>query len=319
MNRILSADIGGTNARFAAFTSDLAGKLQLTDEIWLPSNEVETFRELLALLVDSDFPLNPQDADVVVAALAGPVLHGTYCKPTNLDWDVDFSDSRERYGIQLGRLLNDFAAQAYACRTDAVADAKVIQEAKVDHSAAVGAIGAGTGLGHCALIPTGEGGFIAAPSEAGHTAFAFSGEREKAFEQFVMKKTDKPYAFGDTVVTGLGLSLVHEFLTGEALAPKEVGARLDRNPKTVEWFARFYGRACRHYALNILCFGGLYISGGVAAKNPILVTHEAFLTEFHLSPTQRAVLEAIPVFLNDNEDSGLYGAALFGQNLLQSR
>jgi glucokinase len=270
-------------------------------------------------LVDSDFPLNPQDADVVVAALAGPVLHGTYCKPTNLAWDVDFSNSRERYGVRLGRLLNDFAAQAYACRTDAVAEAKVIQAAKIDHSAAIGAIGAGTGLGHCALIPTGEGGFIAAPSEAGHTAFAFSGEREKAFELFVMEKTNKPYAFGDTVVTGLGLSLIHEFLTGEALAPKEVGARLAHSPETAEWFARFYGRACRHYALNILCFGGLYITGGVAAKNPILVTHEAFLTEFLNSPTQRAVLESIPVFHNDNENSGLYGAALFGQNLLQSR
>jgi glucokinase len=232
---------------------------------------------------------------------------------------VDFRNSQRRYGVRLGRLLNDFAAQAYACRTKAVAEAKTIQNAKIDPASVLAAIGAGTGLGHCALVPTAEGGYITAPSEAGHAAFPFIGEREHAFEDFLREKTGHPYGFGDVVVSGIGLSMVHEFLAGQDLEPKEVSARLADNPETADWFARFYARACRHYALNVLAFGGLYICGGVAAKNPDLVTRPAFLEEFRHSPTQRKVLEAIPVFLNDNEDSGLYGAAHFGQNLLQGR
>ncbi|MFW5838102.1 MAG: glucokinase [Desulfovibrionaceae bacterium] len=319
MERILAADIGGTNSRFAAFTVDRAGRLKMAEKTWLPSSEAESFAQLLQQLEDADFSLSPSEADVVVMALAGPVMHGTYCNPTNLPWDVDFSNSRERFGVRYGRLLNDFAAQAYACRTKAVAKAKTIQDNKIDPAAALGVIGAGTGLGHCALMPLAEGGFVAAPSEAGHTAFPFIGEREKEYERFVLDKTGQPYAIGDIVVAGRGLSMVHEFLAGEDLAPQEVGARLADSPETVEWFARFYARACRHYALNILAMGGLYISGGVAAKNPSLVTHPAFMREFLESPTQEAVLRDIPVFLNSNEDSGLYGAALYGQNLLQGR
>jgi len=48
------------------------------------------------------------------------------------------------------------------------------------------------------------------------------------------------------------------------------------------------------------------------------VTHEAFLNEFHRAETNMFhVLKHIPVFLNSNEESGLWGAALRGAHQLQ--
>jgi glucokinase len=135
----------------------------------------------------------------------------------------------------------------------------------------------------------------------------------------VRRATKLPYCHGDAIVSGSGLSRLHAFLTGESLSPANVAARLPQSPRTAAWFARFYGRAARNYALNVLAQGGVYLAGGVAARNPILVRHPAFLEEFRSSPSHSALLASIPVLLNANEDSGVYGAALYGAQRLRRR
>jgi glucokinase len=132
-----------------------------------------------------------------------------------------------------------------------------------------------------------------------------------------MRERGEEYVIGNTVISGRGLSYIHRFLTGERLKPQEVTGKLTPSSETLVWAARFYGRACRNYALETLAFGGVYISGGVAPKFPSLVTHEAFATEFRSSRTLSAVLEKIPVYLNRNEESGLWGAAVLAVQELQ--
>jgi glucokinase len=83
--------------------------------------------------------------------------------------------------------------------------------------------------------------------------------------------------------------------------------------------ARFYGRVCRNFALQILAFGGVYIAGGVAAKIPNLVTHQEFTIEFRRSKTMSHVLKKIPLMLNSNQESGLWGAAVQGLELLKDK
>ena len=50
----------------------------------------------------------------------------------------------------------------------------------------------------------------------------------------------------------------------------------------------------------------------MAAKSPELLTHAAFAREFRTSKTMGKLLETIPVFLIQDEASGLWGAAFFG-------
>jgi glucokinase len=204
-----------------------------------------------------------------------------------------------------------------------VRDARVLQAsraaAQVTAGGTVAVIGAGTGLGHCALVPDGRGGHLAVPSEAGHMAFPFVGDAEHAYGEHVRRAANLAYCHGDAVVSGSGLSRLHAFLTGDELAPAVLAPRLASFPHTVEWFARFYGRAARNYALAVLALGGVYICGGVAAKSPLLVEHPAFLEEFGLSPAHHALLSRLPVLHNSNEDSGVFGAALFGAQRLRRR
>jgi glucokinase len=311
MKRILAADIGGTNSRFASFTTN-GLSLVLEDMLRLPTKHFGSFLELVDALEGEGFPASLRRSDVTVIAVAGAVRERVYAKPPNIPWEIDFSHGREIFGEGGYFLINDFVAQAFGCQTDAASGAREIKPGTAQEDAALAAIGAGTGLGHCALLPDLCGGYIAAPSEAGHASFAFLGPEEQEYERFLLAKTGKPYAYGDIVVTGLGLSLLHGFLTGEDLDPAGVSARLTEDCATTAWFARFYGRACRNYALSVLAMRGVHVVGGVAAKNPMLVMHPHFRQEFVESPNYGWLLREIPVYLNDNEDSGLWGAAFYG-------
>jgi glucokinase len=126
-----------------------------------------------------------------------------------------------------------------------------------------------------------------------------------------------PYVETEFIVSGSGLSLIHQYLAGEKLTPAEINDGVAHNSETLDWAARFYGRACRNYALQVLARGGVYIAGGVAAKMPILVTHPAFERQFTYSKTMASLLQEIPVYLNANEESGLWGAAFLAAQKLK--
>ncbi len=315
MPLILAADIGGTTSRFAVFSATPDGALALLDDpLRLSTNDFSSFRDLLLAVRDSVLGQAFARADRVAFAVAGPV-RGGLCDPPNIAWDLDLDRDLDGLGLGLGLglrpavLVNDFVAQAWGCLTEAGSGAEVIQAGQADPARPLAVVGAGTGLGHCALVPDGSGGHAALPSEAGHAAFAFEGQEEAEFVRFVRANTGVAAPVGDQVVSGSGLALVHWFLTSERLTPEEAAAHLDGDSPTLRWFARFYGRACRHYVLNVLGLGGLYVSGGVAARNPVLVRHRAFLREFTDSEAFGGLLAKVPVRLNANQDTGLYGAA----------
>ncbi len=312
MKTSLTADIGGTNSRFAAFNTNSSGELNFLDSIWLKTWDATSFENLLENLEKSDFAYGIHNCDVTVAAVPGPVANKCTANLANVPWKVDVTSLKKEYGEKRVHLINDFVAQAFACRTDVVADAKCIKEGKIDHDAPLSVVGAGTGLGHCSMVPDGHGGFIPLPSEAGHTAFAFVNNDEMDFENFVKDKLGIPYVIGDAVVSGKGLQLLYEYHHGEELAPKLIDQRIDYDDVVTEWFARFYARICRQYALAVLPLGGMYLAGGVAAKNKMLADHDAFREEFVVSVAHGDMLERIPVYLNTKEESGLWGGAFYG-------
>lgn len=330
MRTILAADIGGTSSRFALFCDDANGTV-LTRSVRLGTREFPSFAALLEALAGRlaagapDAPdaggadrEGPGLGDVALAALAVPavVSDDGRCVPPNIAWDIDlardWAPSRLGAAIPLARvrLLNDFEAQAHALRSSRLERAEVLQAGRERPGRVRAVIGAGTGLGHCALVRSGER-WLAVPSEAGHGAFPFVGERERDLEHFLLDRFGVDYCWMEHVVSGRGLALVHEYLSGERLAPEELPARLEAHPGTVRRFARFYGRAARQYALQVLAVGGLAVSGGVAERSPCLVRDPAFLEEFRSCPRFEKLLGDVPLRRMRDADTGLYGAARF--------
>jgi len=308
MALILAADIGGTNSRFAVFEAR-SGVLSMGPSVWLPSHGAADFGELLAQVAEAGLPLAASEADMIGLAVAGAVEGRVFCDPPNIPWTVDLSRPESFFGHDRFVLLNDFAAQAFAVRTPIMNEALDILPGHAEEGGVVAVIGAGTGLGKAALVPDGRGGWLALPTEGGHSLFAFQGPEEFEFQRFLCARSGREQVIGDMVVTGSGLSALCAFLTGRELDPAGVTAAFGEHPKVLDWAARFYGRACRNLALDILALGGVVISGGVAAKAMELVTHESFTREFRTSETHADLLARIPVQLNRREDSGLWGAA----------
>ncbi|MUM78148.1 glucokinase [Pseudodesulfovibrio sp. F-1] len=307
MVRILAADIGGTHSRFAVFKA-VSGVLDMGEARWLASREATSFAHLIDQLRESGFALD-SGFDAAVLAVAGPVVDGTRCRLPNVPWDLDLGDVE--LGADRACLINDFAAQAQACRSRVMDHARILQPGQANPDGVVGIIGAGTGLGHAALIPD-RGRWIALASEAGHMAFPFTGSDEAEFEAFVRRETGRGCAEADVVVSGPGLRLLHAHLTGQWLSPADISAVITPESPTARWFARFYGRACRNWALAVMSRGGLVIGGGVAARNALFVTIPEFLDEFRSCSTHADFLCTLPVRLNADDRSGLYGAAIHG-------
>jgi glucokinase len=319
MKNILVADIGGTNSRFAHFAANKKGELSLVNTKWFETAHFRSFSHLLEQLNKTKFSLMSHKADIVVIAIAGPVEDGIYSSPPFISWDINISNALQDFGFKKCFLINDFVAQAFACRSPIAELSEEILHGRIIPEEPIVILGAGTALGMATLVSDAAQGYIALPSEGGHTNFPFTSKRECEFQEFLLQELGEAYVTNNHIVSGRGLSYTHRFLTGEILEPEDVALRFQDNSETLIWAARFYGRTCRNYALENLARGGVYVAGGVAAKSPKLLTHNAFKAEFYSSNTMAAILKEIPVFLIRDEESGLWGAAYFGLQHLKEK
>lgn len=321
VQHILAADIGGTNCRFGFFTL-IRGELTLRGVRWLKTADMpHTDAVLDAWAEAAGIPLDK--ADALAAAVAGPVTDDMQGALTNAPLRLDLREARTRRGLRRCRVVNDFTAEAYACLTEIGARARRVVSPEISApdgaSGVKGVLGAGTGLGMASLIRDTAGRWLAVPAEGGHTAFPFVGEEEAAFQRFVCRELGFPYARREDVLAGAGLRLLHRFLTGQRLDAREVGEQaLSRDSDTLRWYARFYARVCRDWILTTLCRGGLYIAGGIAARNPLLTACPLFCEELRRAPRFADLLRAVPVFLVEDKNSGLWGAARAAQALLET-
>lgn len=67
--------------------------------------------------------------------------------------------------------------------------------------------------------------------------------------------------------------------------------------------------------------GALWIAGGIAARNPLILKSDYFIDELYNSSYRSAKWDgyprSAPVFLMEDTSSGLWGAARFGQRELE--
>ena len=328
--RLLAVDMGGTHTRFGRCWLDASG-LHLLAVRHCPTGEIADSASALAAAHGEYAPLAPEaDTPALAAALApnwrpdcsvwavaGPVTPtaaGGRCALSNAAVRLDAAALGAAGRV---RLVNDFAAQAWACRSPATRETLLPGQAEA--GGALGVIGAGTGLGMALLAPVdcappGMPLWQAVSSEAGHMSFAFA-EDEAALGAFLHREYGLCAPRCEDVLSGRGLERIHHFVSGERLAAAEVAAvALREASPTARLFARLYGRMCRQWLLCGRCSGGLYVSGGVAVKNPRVVHSPEFAAALR-DPTAPAWVHTVPVYLLTDPLAGLWGAARAAQAL----
>lgn len=307
---ILSSDIGGTNSRFAVFEVHNFD-LKLIESVWLKSSEVGSFKDLLTSLTMTSLSPYLSRIESCVIAAAGPVEKGEVCSPPNIPWKIFKSDLNLFFPNSENFIINDFLAQAYSSISKCGLEATVVKSGiKLDGSIAV--IGAGTGLGK-AYLNFVNAQYVGFPSEGGHAPFSPNSDVEYEYLKFLKAKLNREDISWEEVSAGRSFSYMYEFFYKKVGSPSEVSSLIKSKevPLVVEMYAGTMGRICMAFALEVLATAGIYIAGGVLAKNKDILEHPRFQAEFLNSSTQKGLLTQIPIYLIDNEDSGLWGGAQF--------
>ena len=300
---IIGGDIGGTKTLLRCV--DSRGATALEDRY--DSGAWGTFDALLA-----DFMARlGKPVDAACFAVAGPVWGGR-AEVTNLRWTIDAA----ALPIPRVALINDFQAVALAVPHLGEDELISLQAGQRDRTQPMAVIGAGTGLGE-ALIVGGE----AVMTEGGHGDFAPQDEEQARL--FLQLHRRYGHVSWERVVSGMGLVNIFTFLGGEEIDPVEIAARADagdpRAARTFEIFVDAYGAEAGNMALRVLARGGVFLAGGIAAKNAGRFTDGRFMEAFLRKGRFRPLMETIPVDLIVREDVGLVGALATARRLLESR
>lgn len=319
---ILAGDIGGTHTRIALF-EETAGKLNMSLERVYPSRDHKGLDEIVSLFL-SDQQAN---IDRVCFGVAGPVIHDRVSTP-NLPWVVEAARLAHQVGVPQVLLINDL--MAHASGVDDLVEEDFVALNKLDPQAGNAAlIAAGTGLGEAGIYWDGVRRWPF-PCEGGHCDFAPRNDLEIALLEYLLKKFGR--VSYERVVSGQGLKNIYDFLrdSGRAEEPPwlrhELASAAD--PVAVisqngvlgkagicelalDVFVSVYGAEAGNLALKIMATGGVFVSGGIAAKILPRLTNGAFLQAFVAKGRLQPVLESIPVKIIVNDRVGLIGAARY--------
>ena len=316
----LVADIGGTNARFAAYEGD---RLAMS-----VSHEVAGCDDLLSLAVAFCKTLPARPAIAVVAA-AGPVENNAVTL-TNANHTISGEALRQATGAERAYVINDFAAAAWATADIGPGDVKAIAGG-ADPDLRPGTrviIGPGTGLGIGALVfdgvryqcVTGEGGHIGLGARTAYETSVFQTLRHLWPEVF----------FGETLIMeaegilgGVGLPLLYravQMTDGQAvipLTPEEIfrRAKAGNDPAAGRTIAIFKAHLARLSGDLGMIFGptsSVIFVGGMALKNPWLFD-AGFRTLMSEGGRFSRARSALNLYLFQHDNFGLRGAHKFAK------
>lgn len=309
----LLADVGGTNARFAFQAA--------------PGAPFEAVR----VLPVADFPrlqdalrhylagIAPRTVQAAAIAIANPVL-GDAVRMTNHYWAFSQRELQAELGFRHLRVLNDFTALALALPVLPEAHRRQVGGGTADPHAAIGLLGAGTGLGVSGLVPDGRGGWVPLQGEGGHVTLPAQDARERTVIDGLTRRHG--HASGERVCSGEGLLDTFRVLCeAEGVAPGGIQTPADvtdaalarSSPQAVAALAVFcalLGTVAGNLALTLGARGGVYIGGGIVPRLGPAFDASAFRARFEGKGRFADYLRAIPVWVIDAPESpALLGAA----------
>jgi len=307
--RIIAGDIGGTKTLLRLIDDD-----KIVAEHRYASGGYATFDLMLREFMAMAGP----PIDAACFAVAGPVLENR-AEVTNLKWLIESTALERDFTIPRVALINDFYAVALGVPLLAPEDRLVLHEGVRQPHAPIGILGAGTGLGEAILTWNGQWSVV--PSEGGHADFAPQNELQSRLMLSLVERYG--HASWERVCSGMGLVNIYEFLGGKNADPARIAELADTGDplakQTFEIFVDIYGSEAGNMALRILSRGGVYLAGGIAAKNPKHFTDGRFMAAFLRKGRFREMLEAMPVEVITNEKVGLLGAAENARRIGSSR
>lgn len=311
---IVTADIGGTHARFAIAEVadgrvrrlDAPVKMKTADHASL-----QTAWEAFGAALRRDLPR------AGAVAIAAPIT-GDTIKLTNNPWIVRPSLIAGKLGLDTHVLINDFAAVAHS--VGAVDDEHFAHvtgpDVPLPAEGVVSVVGPGTGLGVAVLLRA-RGHDHVIPTEGGHTDYAPLDTVEDLILARLREKHTRVSV--ERLVSGPGLRTIYEVLAD--LENRDMPKGDDK----ALWSAALDGRdSLAAAALDRFCLclgavagdialshgpGPVVVGGGIGLRLAEHLPQSGFAERFSAKGRYRTLMQSLPVKLITHPEPGLFGAA----------
>ena len=323
---VLAADVGGTKT--------MLGFYVLTEEGLCPqrqhhyaSREWPCFDQMLTDFLQREGPGGSRTQLAGACfAVAGPVQQGQ-ARLTNLGWVMDQRQLARSLGLPAVEVINDIAVLVYGLPHLQPPMAVELQAGEPQPGGTVAVLSLGTGLGMAMGIST-PTGLWSLPSEGGHQEFSPCNTQEWQLKQWLLADLGLERLSVERVASGTGLGHVGRWLLSTHPGPHPLKAQLT-NP-TADLPARvaaaaaqgdllcqealvLWTEACGTAAANLLvtslCTGGLWLAGGVTAKQLPQLRSPRFLCRLQQVGRFQPLAAKVPVHALIAPEAGLLAAA----------
>jgi len=297
---VLAGDIGGTHSRLA-----LQGDSKNIQCEYRNAEFSDLYQVIEQFLDESG--LGETNIKRMVLGLPAPVGLGTV-NLTNIDWQVDAEQLRQRFPVQNVLLVNDFQAAAVGGLSGTPAR-QLNPDAQARTSGPAVVTGAGTGLGHAWV------GDISSPAlpwatEGGHVDFAPQDDQQYQLHAWLARRL-RGHVSMERLLSGPGLETIFEFLNGTRIAAADITLRANEGDSgattTIDLFMRLFGSHVGNLALLFNPVAGIHLCGGVV-RHLNTWFGQQFLHAFRDKGRMQSRVEPIPLYLHDRGDIGLQGA-----------
>jgi glucokinase len=341
----MGIDIGGTytNVGIAGVQNQ---KLNLLFSLDFKSNDLHSLVPAVKSTLSHAKTNYDIEVDVACVGAAGIVSPtNDYAQITNAKWDVSSKELMDKTSLSTVYIINDFQSIGYSINildTTNKNDIFQIRAAKNNDdflSEAKVVLGAGTGLGKSILTYNKHfNAYIPLPSEGGHEDIPVQNDFEMRIIRFIKKlrSITNPLTY-EEVLSGRGIESLYLFFrtTGnfkETRFTDEIDNATHKASlistykdedetckETFRLFTRFYARCAKNFVLDTLARGGVYIAGGIAAKNKEIFTTPEFIEEFENAYRRTDFLKTVPISVIVNYNVSLYGACFAAMHKVQCK
>ena len=321
---VLAGDIGGTKTMLALYKVS-KGEFTLLRSQRFSSASYKGFIDILEEFIQE------QEKEAIrhfCLGVAGPVFSNKV-NLTNLNYTIDAEEIAAHFGLDDVTLINDLEATAYGLSLLNPENIRQLIQPEAEPYGNMAIIAPGTGLGEAGLYFDGTE-YHVFPTEGGHCDFAPRTALDMALCNYLQNK------FGvvsvERLLSGPGIVSIFEFLAEDMERPvsaqylENYHAASDKQKPAVistsavekkeevcveamEMFVRYLAREASNLVLKMKATGGLFIGGGIPPKILDLLTGDLFRTSFHDAGVMEHLVKKVPVYLIQNEQTALLGAA----------
>ncbi|MDC3092176.1 glucokinase [Prochlorococcus sp. AH-716-M18] len=341
----LACDLGGTKVLLGIFEKVL---IDDSPKLIFKKKYISSEWDSFELIVEDFLKNNCKDIShpsSACFAVAGP-LSNNKAKIINLSWNISGNSLQKKFNFKSCELINDFAVQIYGIpylkdnQYSTIQNGTFSKGANNDLHAIVGA---GTGLGIARGIIS-ERRVKVLASEGGHVEYSPKSKLEWELKVWLKNYLKVERISSERIVSGIGLSRIAEWRLSKSDAKNHPLQKYFKEIKITDTLRRelpekictlsnegdqlmteveriwldAYASLLGDIALQELCFGGLWISGGTAPKHFKNFKSELFMKQFFDKGRLKDILKTIPLKVILDEDFGLFSAACRAKMLLKN-